>query len=459
MASLSTSPQPFSGTYGHYHELTADDLPALRATNAQMMLVTLGPCSAFTPHYQSNCAEVLYVKSGLLDAVLLVDGERLQRTLRTGDVVAVPAGALQAFTNTHCKEAEALVLLASANPAPVFPLEQALSMPQQALISGFGLSNYSTFQDPINLPRSHLYSLNDKECSARCAARAAEAGNQTSEAAPSPTAAAGAEAPAPQQRRRQQQQPGRRLAAVAAPAAQARGRQLAQLQGHGGAAAGGLTLAENQQRASSHRQLLEAVHNDYMASLLKAPADVENSYATRRQLSHDELPGLGETDFQVALAELKACSMSALHLQPNADEFTTVLSGTIDMILLINSTRKVVRTMQPGDVAVIPRGVGHYFANANCDPITMLVLFNSKNPARVYPMTEMMALPSRVLTAAFGLDGGPEAYPSWRDTIDVPKAKLGSLNDPQCTARCEEASASELAAEEAEAGGADEGGG
>ncbi len=162
------------------------------------------------------------------------------------------------------------------------------------------------------------------------------------------------------------------------------------------------------------------------------------------------------------------------------------------MILLINSTRKVVRTMQPGDVAVIPRGtnpwagglgcwqgaqdcavaepppaggnpiehalpvlcriasagssaapeccsntrccaapaalpkplshaapcpwlsrqaarlscaaagVGHYFANANCDPITMLVLFNSKNPARVYPMTEMMALPSRVLTGGCG---------------------------------------------------------
>lgn len=278
--------------------------------------------------------------------------------------------------------------------------------------AGFGLSNYSTFQDPINLPRSHLYSLNDNECSARCAARAAEAGNQTSEAAPSPTAAARAEAPAPQQRRRQQQQPGRRLAAVTAPAAQARGRQLAQLQGHGSAAAGGSTVAEHQQRASSRRQLLEAVHNDYMASLLKAPADVENSYATRRQLSHggcaswvavpvlrppmayprpsahrlarccpessvawvgslppavsgrvgwprwsqceegalqkplpttarpphptppshampsaDELPGLGETDFQVALAELKACSMSALHLQPNADEFTTILSG------------------------------------------------------------------------------------------------------------------------------------
>lgn len=47
-------------------------------------------------------------------------------------------------------------------------------------------------------------------------------------------------------------------------------------------------------------------------------------------------------------------------------------------------------------------GVGHYFANANCDPITMLVLFNSKNPARVYPMTEMMALPARVLTGGCG---------------------------------------------------------
>lgn len=41
----------------------------------------------------------------------------------------------------------------------------------------------------------------------------------------------------------------------------------------------------------------------------------------------------------------------------------------------------------------------------------------------------------------------------------MPKAKLGSLNDSQCTARCEEASASVLAAEEAEAGGTDDGGG
>lgn len=42
----------------------ADDLPALHAAGAQMMLITIETCSAFTPHYQSNCGEVLYVKSG-----------------------------------------------------------------------------------------------------------------------------------------------------------------------------------------------------------------------------------------------------------------------------------------------------------------------------------------------------------------------------------------------------------
>lgn len=204
-----------------------------------------------------------------------------------------------------------------------------------------------------------------------------------------------------------------------------------------------------QQQQLGRRLLVEGVYSDYMASLLKAPADVENAYATRRQLSHEELAGLAETGCLVALAELKACSMSAMHFQPNADEFTAVLSGTIDMILLANGTRKVVRTMQPGDVAVIPRGVAHYFANANCDPITMLVIFNSKAPTRVYPLTETVALPARVLTAAFGLEGGPAAYPSWRDAIDVPEATLGSLNDPQCTARCEEAAAGTQGTEEA----------
>lgn len=28
------------------------------------------------------------------------------------------------------------------------------------------------------------------------------------------------------------------------------------------------------------------------------------------------------------------------------------------------------------------------------------------------------------------------AVPGWQDTIDVPKATLASLNDPQCTERC-----------------------
>lgn len=49
-------------------------------------------------------------------------------------------------------------------------------------------------------------------------------------------------------------------------------------------------------------------------------------------------------------------------------------------------------------------GVGHYFANANCDPITMLVLFNSKAPARVYPLADVMGLPTGVLTG--GGQGG-----------------------------------------------------
>lgn len=145
--------------------------------------------------------------------------------------------------------------------APCPPIPGALLVATCA--AGFGLSNYTAFRDPINLPKSHLYSLNDEACSARCATLAAQAGNQTGDAAPAPAADAGAPPP-------QQQQPGRRLA---------------QSQARRSSGARGLRGAKQQQQLG-RRLLVEGVYSDYMASLLKAPADVENAYATRRQLSH-----------------------------------------------------------------------------------------------------------------------------------------------------------------------------
>lgn len=39
-------------------------LPLMAQVNAQVVLVSLGPCSAYAPHYQTDAGEMLYVRTG-----------------------------------------------------------------------------------------------------------------------------------------------------------------------------------------------------------------------------------------------------------------------------------------------------------------------------------------------------------------------------------------------------------
>lgn len=119
-------------------------MPSLATADSQMQLLTVEPCGSFAPHYHTNCGETLVVKSGrragaslcqpplllapstcycrtstpsprspleprlphtlltrplhpawaagVLDVVLVVEGQVLRHTLRRGDLAVVPTG-------------------------------------------------------------------------------------------------------------------------------------------------------------------------------------------------------------------------------------------------------------------------------------------------------------------------------------------------------------------------------
>lgn len=60
---------------------------------AQLQLISMEPCSAFAPHYQTDAGETLYLRTGTLDVSLRVDGRVISRTLIKGDLMTVPPGA------------------------------------------------------------------------------------------------------------------------------------------------------------------------------------------------------------------------------------------------------------------------------------------------------------------------------------------------------------------------------
>lgn len=64
----------------------------LAQANAQVSLLSMDPCSAYAPHYQTDAAELMYIRAGRADVVLMVDGAPMQRYLFPGDLVAVPPG-------------------------------------------------------------------------------------------------------------------------------------------------------------------------------------------------------------------------------------------------------------------------------------------------------------------------------------------------------------------------------
>ena len=200
-------------------------------------------------------------------------------------------------------------------------------------VASFGLTNYTAFQDRIRLPQSHLYSLNDRECTLRCAAlanRTRAPGGAAADAAPAPAAAApqaaeaaaaaeaaggrggAAAAAAGRSQPRRHLAAAREAAAAAAAAAAAGGqagpqaaaaaaavdaaaqpgalRRLAQAvwRRAGGAPSvdarpGGTGQQQQQQRL---QQSDFTPYNDYMASLAKAPLDVESEYASWRALTY-----------------------------------------------------------------------------------------------------------------------------------------------------------------------------
>ena len=101
------------------------------------------------------------------------------------------------------------------------------------------------------------------------------------------------------------------------------------------------------------------------------------SKATNQFLS--TLSQQGEAQF---LTVLKPCSILLPHLHPRANEFNTVIYGTMDAAIAEEngSAQDISFEVNPGEVFVVPQGLVHHNHNAQCTPSVFLQTFTSADP-------------------------------------------------------------------------------
>jgi oxalate decarboxylase len=108
--------------------------------------------------------------------------------------------------------------------------------------------------------------------------------------------------------------------------------------------------------------------------LLQAPA-IAFPGGEERIVSSREFPI--QTTLTAALMDLKPGAVRELHWHPHADEWQYYVRGRARVGVFGSHGRARTEEFQPGQIAFIPQGNGHYIEQVGDEPTQVLILFNS----------------------------------------------------------------------------------
>lgn len=140
------------------------------------------------------------------------------------------------------------------------------------------------------------------------------------------------------------------------------------------------------------------------------------------------LAGQGEAQF---LTVLKPCGILMPHLHLRANEFYTVLYGTMDAGIAPENggPQDITFEVRPGEVFVVPQGTIHHNYNNQCIPNLFIQAFTSADPGAINVVGALAALRD-------GSDSGFGAIAA-SGAVDVTTSPLGGFAlDQECLRRC-----------------------
>lgn len=123
---------------------------------------------------------------------------------------------------------------------------------------------------------------------------------------------------------------------------------------------------------------------------------------TFRQVSVKEFPI--STTMTGAIQVLKPNALRELHWHPNANEWQYYISGKARVTVFGSNGRARTEEFEPGDVAYIPQGYGHYIENAsNTDDCQTLIVLDNGNYQEISLSTWMNSNTAELLETNFGV--------------------------------------------------------
>ncbi|KAM7197131.1 RmlC-like cupin domain containing protein [Rhypophila sp. PSN 637] len=146
--------------------------------------------------------------------------------------------------------------------------------------------------------------------------------------------------------------------------------------------------------------------------------------------SVDAIPGLIGTNVAAAIGFIGPCGLNVPHLHPRANEFLTVVQGTLIGAFVLeedaqftgnnNIIPQVAMTLTNYTGMLFPRGAVHWQFNPTCEEAVFSAAFDSSDEGRFQvAQTFFSSQPDDVLTASLGNPSflGPKNIDKLRNTI------------------------------------------
>ncbi|KAK4493410.1 hypothetical protein RD792_017689 [Penstemon davidsonii] len=153
------------------------------------------------------------------------------------------------------------------------------------------------------------------------------------------------------------------------------------------------TARGNRGLACKNPTLVQA--NDFFFSGLQSPGNTTNPYgASIIPVTVATLPGLNTLGISIARLDLAPNGVIPPHLHPRGSEILTVLEGSLQVGFVTSNPgyNHFNKTLQAGDVFVVPVGLVHYQFNAGSGNTVVIAALNSESPG-------IIAIPNAIFGA------------------------------------------------------------
>jgi oxalate decarboxylase len=147
------------------------------------------------------------------------------------------------------------------------------------------------------------------------------------------------------------------------------------------------------QMASPHTFNLEAT----------TPQFSNASSGSRTVANADNFPILNGNGMAIYLLRLKKGAVREPHWHPNATELSYCINGRAIMTIFSNNAGYDSFTIDPGEIAFVPRGYIHDIENISDQEAKFLFVFNQERPQDIGISGAVGSMPDRVLNETFGI--------------------------------------------------------